>query len=1034
MSDTELAYRATLDGSGFANGIQNMNAQINDLGFKTGAATANLGGLGTIIGTLANPMTAFALAATTAGAALAGSVGAAASWQSAMANVSKTTGLGGQDIQNLSSQLLTMSTSMPTAASELANIAQVAGSLGVAKENIAGFTEVAAQMAVGFEMPADVAATSAAKILTAYSKPIDATNMRALGNAVNALGDSTAATEPQIMDFVNRASFLSTTFNQSIPQVAALGATLISAGMEADTAATGIKSLLNIGLSESAKGKGLNAISELMGTSNEAMKQAFGQDLQGTLSQVADKLATIEDPVQRFNTAVAIAGTEGATALLKLAGQATNLKTNLNSANSEWTNGSSLMKTYEAQTATLDSQMQIFWNTVNKAGVELGTVLIPALTDVVQMMTSGVQAATGFGEAISGMYSNFQNTTLKDADNWFLGMMGISTSSGSEAAQNFVLDSTKMISDSYEDFNGAMTNAMVPAAKDAGGEAGKTAAETFAESNEKWIKANSYKFNEGYYDAMKNIGNGGEASGQGPDTSATSGRASIQTIRPDDARYYFDIVPNMVKTGAATFQDGIKIYKKGTDELIGTYDDIYKALLPLTDIVKKSQLAIPKEVIPHIVDQTNIDELVKLEEEFSKAGDMSRANYVDHLLAGDWGYDKLMTEGEKLGIYLKDSFEKPIANSGEWVKSELGKIAEDASNSWKNGLTQKEADAILAFEPELEYMRKNFPDEFNKSGGLSMLALIDALKKHGGNVEAVMADIGKIAGESFKKNLVGGAAIELPSLAEMVKDPSLIMKNFENIDKFVKNYLIPQLSQDMDNAKKLIASGVDENKIYDAYIRPLKSITDYMPTWLNQLMDMFEKGKLNLDQFLYVYEGMTGKLDKTTEKLKDQTVGYDQLAKSVQDCADCATSAFGDWQESQKDLFQDSYIGAGGQGYLDWKNQQMAEIAATQRAMQSVGGAVLGQDYTQRTPIVQDVQVNLQDEAARAGIVNIENEIANAGNNPVKISADISAAIGALENLMDQAASLSITIPVHFDPYYDEIAGIVQQVVSAALS
>ena len=47
------------------------------------------------------------------------------------------------------------------------------------------------------------------------------------------MGDSFAATEPQVLDFLSRASFLNTT-SLTIPQIAALGTVLISTGLDAD--------------------------------------------------------------------------------------------------------------------------------------------------------------------------------------------------------------------------------------------------------------------------------------------------------------------------------------------------------------------------------------------------------------------------------------------------------------------------------------------------------------------------------------------------------------------------------------------------------------------------------------------------------------------------------------------------------------------------------------------------------------------------------------------------------------------------------
>ena len=356
MSDTELMYKASLDGSGFASGAAQINSHLHQMGINTSAASANLGGLGTLLGTMANPLTLVALGITAIGGALVGSAQAAAAWETSMTGVAKTTGLAGPELQKLSQDLLQMSTTVPLAASELASIAAAGGSLGIAGDQLAGFTEVAAQMGVGFEMAADQAATAGAKILNAFGKEMSVDNLRSLGSVVNTMGDSFAATEPQVLEFLNRASFLNATMGQSIPQVAALGTTLISTGLEAEVAATGIKSMLNMLTSETSKTGGMDNWAKLMGTSVDELKQKVATDLNSTLIETANKIAAIEDPVERFQAAVTAAGSEGAPALLKLAGQQDNYTKALGLTNSEWEKASSLQKTFDAQAGTVNSQ------------------------------------------------------------------------------------------------------------------------------------------------------------------------------------------------------------------------------------------------------------------------------------------------------------------------------------------------------------------------------------------------------------------------------------------------------------------------------------------------------------------------------------------------------------------------------------------------------------------------------------------------------------------------------------------------------
>lgn len=385
-------------GNALSNGVSSGLSQFGMIGNVAGEVVTALGPAGIALAGVAVGVTALGAA----------SVGAASEWQSLMTGVAKTTGLQGTDLSNLSKELINISTQSPIAASELASIAAVAGSLGVQKDQISGFAQTASQMAIGFEMPAEVAATSSAKILTAFGQPINTKNMEALGNVVNSMGDNYAATESQVLDFTNRASFLNTTFGMSIPQVAAWGTTLISSGMEAETASTGIKSLMNMSMDP----KKFENFAAVAGMSSEELRQSLNEDVMGTYSKVADKIAGGTDAVEKFQTVSKLVGAEGMTAFMKMAGKAGDLKdatklaTDQQEAALSGKGGGSLEKTYDAQAATLKSQMQMLSNSANAIMVDVGTPLLAPISAGVGAVTTGLNAARGAGEALVGTFTN----------------------------------------------------------------------------------------------------------------------------------------------------------------------------------------------------------------------------------------------------------------------------------------------------------------------------------------------------------------------------------------------------------------------------------------------------------------------------------------------------------------------------------------------------------------------------------------------------------------------------------------------------
>jgi len=152
-------------------------------------------------------------------------------------------------------------------------------------------------------------------------------------------------------------------------------------------------------------------------------------------------------------------------------------------------------------------------------------------------------------------------------------------------------------------------------------------------------------------------------------------------------------------------------------------------------------------------------------------------------------------------------------------------------------------------------------------------------------------------------------------------------------------------------------------------------------------------------------------LDGINNKTKSTTTGFNQLESAMKDCTE-TMSEFGLWQEQNAEtLFQGSYIGAGGEQYLDWKLSQIQSIAATQKAMASVGGAVVGKDYTdfELTPTIDT-------SAAESQLSGLKSQMSEEQKIPITV--DDSQAMSAIAAI-NAAASAPVTKPV----YVQQIGG-----------
>ena len=180
------------------------------------------------------------------GAALAGIIfplKIAIDFESAMADVRKTVNGTPAELKALGDELKGMTRTIPLTAIELAKIAAAGGQLGIASEDISKFVRITATMATAFNMSADDAGVAIGKLKNIFSLSLD--EISSFGDAINQLGNNTAAQEKDIVEVLLRIGGTAQSFGLAKEQAAALASAMLSLGKTPEVEKTGINALLN---------------------------------------------------------------------------------------------------------------------------------------------------------------------------------------------------------------------------------------------------------------------------------------------------------------------------------------------------------------------------------------------------------------------------------------------------------------------------------------------------------------------------------------------------------------------------------------------------------------------------------------------------------------------------------------------------------------------------------------------------------------------------------------------------------------------
>ena len=327
-------------------------------------------------------------------------IDAASEFESAMAGVAKTTDLTDDELAAMGQSIQELSTRIPATTTEIAGVAEAAGQLGIAKEDLLSFTETMVNLGVATNLTSEEAAFALAKFANVVG--MSAENYDRLGSTIVNLGNNFATTEADIVSMATRLSSTGAIVGLTEPQIMAIATALSSVGIEAEAGGSAISKLLKQFETMVATGSNeLEGFASVAGMSAEEFSQAWGEDAVGALSAFISGLGDVD---AQGGSAVAVLGDLGVTevrlsnAVLSLASSHGILDKALETANSAWAENTALTKEAETRYGTTESKFQMFTNAVNNMKIAVGDLLTPALGKLAEAGTDTVSWAADFIE------------------------------------------------------------------------------------------------------------------------------------------------------------------------------------------------------------------------------------------------------------------------------------------------------------------------------------------------------------------------------------------------------------------------------------------------------------------------------------------------------------------------------------------------------------------------------------------------------------------------------------------------------------
>lgn len=359
----ELFATLGLDSGGFSKGLDGAEKSM-----KSAAKNMSSAGLKLTLG-LTVPLVALGKSV----------FGAAMEWESAFAGVRKTIDGTEADFAALEQGIIDMSKELPASAVEIAGVAEAAGQLGVAKDNILAFTQVMIDLGETTNLSADDAATMLAQFanVTQMVEKYGADAYSRLGSVVVALGNDGASTEAQIVSMGQRIAGAATQVGFTDAQIMGLSSALASVGVEAEAGGSSMSTFLSeMNLAVSNGGKDLKKFAKVAGVSTDEFSKLFKDDAAGALELFVKGLGSAEDPLKTL-TDMGIDEIRMRDALLRLAGAGDLLSDSFDTANRAWDENTALSDEAAQRYKTMESVLALVKNNVTELARQLGDALAP---------------------------------------------------------------------------------------------------------------------------------------------------------------------------------------------------------------------------------------------------------------------------------------------------------------------------------------------------------------------------------------------------------------------------------------------------------------------------------------------------------------------------------------------------------------------------------------------------------------------------------------------------------------------------------
>lgn len=327
---------------------------------------------------------------------------AAVEFESAFAGVEKTVDGTTEQLAALRQGILDMAEEIPASTTEIAAVAEAAGQLGIATDDVLDFTRVMIDLGEATNLSADEAASALAKFANITGTTAD--EYSKLGSTIVDLGNNFATTERDIVEMATRLASAGTVAGLSEQDILALSTAMSSVGINAEAGGTAMtQTMTAISKAVSAGGDDLETFAKIAGVSASEFADMWGNEPIDAISAFIGGLGKMnengEDTIAVLDE-LGLSGIRQSNMLRALALASDVLDDAVTTANTAWDENIALSNEASKRYATTESQMKMLRNGLNNLAISIGDILLPIINKIVAGLQNAIEWFTNLDDGV----------------------------------------------------------------------------------------------------------------------------------------------------------------------------------------------------------------------------------------------------------------------------------------------------------------------------------------------------------------------------------------------------------------------------------------------------------------------------------------------------------------------------------------------------------------------------------------------------------------------------------------------------------